>query len=234
MEWMNRGDRPGQPTGQPAQAATPTHTTSSAKTQRSSLKSLRGMRLAQIVFLFLVVILVVSVLAYIAVGGSKKSEAGYVDDKKLQAVFLNGGQVYFGNIKDLNGKFVTMDNIYYLRVNQQVQPNQSTDNASNDISLVKLGCELHGPTDNMVINREQVVFWENLKDDGQVAKAVAEYKKSNPGEQKCDTANQSSNTGNSTGANATDTNVNQSNTTNNNTNANQSSTNNPSSTTKKP
>jgi hypothetical protein len=142
------------------------------------------------------------------VGGAKKAESGYVDDKKLQAVFLNGGQVYFGNINDLNGKFLSMSNIYYLRVNQQVQPNQSTNAAaSNDISLVKLGCELHGPTDNMVINREQVIFWENLKDDGQVAKAVAEYKKANPGDQKCDTASQNTTPTSNTTTPTTNTNT---------------------------
>jgi len=75
-----------------------------------------------------------------------------------------------------------------LRVNQTVQPNQSTNSAtSNDVSLVKLGCELHGPEDEMLINRDQVIFWENLKADGQVAKAVAEYQKQNPNGQKCDT-----------------------------------------------
>lgn len=228
MEWMNRGDRPGQPTGQPAQAG-PAHAAAAAKTQRGNINTaLRSMRLAQVVLLFLITILVVAVVAYVAVGGPKKAESGLVDNKKLQAVFLNGGQVYFGNIKDLNGKFLSMNNIYYLRVNQQVQPNQSnSSSSSNDISLVKLGCELHGPTDSMVINREQVIFWENLKDDGQVAKAVAEYKKSNPGEQKCDTASQSStNTNATTNNNSTNTNS----TTNNST----STTNNSSSTTKKP
>ena len=95
-----------------------------------------------------------------------------------------------------------MGNIYYLRVNQTVQPNQENgtqaQTGANDISLVKLGCELHGPTDEMLINREQVIFWENLKEDGQVAKAVAEYVKANPNGQKC-------NTDQSTGTNPTPT-----------------------------
>jgi hypothetical protein len=40
----------------------------------------------------------------------------------------------------------------------------------------------------MLINREQVTFWENLKSDGQVAKAVAEWVKQNPNGQQCQTA----------------------------------------------
>jgi hypothetical protein len=106
---------------------------------------------------------------------------------------LNGGQVYFGKIQALNSKYLTMDNIYYLRVNQQVQPNQST-SSSQDISLAKLGCELHGPDDLMVINRDQVTFWENLKDDGQVVKAISEFVKNNPNGQTCSSTSNSTST----------------------------------------
>lgn len=193
MEWMNRGDRQGQPTGQ---QASPAPAQASAK-QKVNLRGVKSWKIAQVALLFCVTILVVAVVWFVALGGSNK-ESSYVDKSKLQAVFLNGGQVYFGNIKDLNGKFLSMKNIYYLRVNQQVQPNQSNSSSSNDISLVKLGCELHGPQDTMVINREQVIFWENLKDNGQVAEAVKNYKEANPGEQKCEQT-----TGNSTNTNAT-------------------------------
>lgn len=149
---------------------------------------IKGLRLAQIALLFSATILVVAVVWYLALGGSSKAEQSYVDNSKYQAVFLNGGQVYFGKIGELNNRFLSMSNIYYLRVNQQVQPNQSTNAANNDVSLVKLGCELHGPQDSMVINREQVIFWENLKDDGQVAQAVKKYVEENPNGQKCDQA----------------------------------------------
>ena len=209
MEWMNRGDqRQGQPAGQPAAAA-------AGSAKKASLKNIRSWKIAQVVLLFCVVAIVVLLTWLFALGGGVKKESSYVDNGKLQAVFLNGGQVYFGKINDLNGKFLSMSGIYYLRVNQQVQPNQSSSN-SNDISLVKLGCELHGPQDNMVINREQVIFWENLKDDGQVAKAVKTYQEQNPGAQKCDQSSSSSATQNTTDTTTNDT----SNTTNTNTTTN--------------
>ncbi len=147
----------------------------------------RGMawfRFASVLLLFSGTILVVALLIYM-VTGSTKSESKFVDSNKLQAVFLNGGQVYFGNLTALNDKYVHLENIYYLRVNQQVQPKDQKAQAANDISLVKLGCELHGPEDSMLINRDQVMFWENLKSDGQVAKAVQAYVKQNPNGQKC-------------------------------------------------
>jgi hypothetical protein len=44
-------------------------------------------------------------------GGEKK----LVDTSKLQAVFLNTGQVYFGNITEMNSKYLVINNIYYLQ-----------------------------------------------------------------------------------------------------------------------
>jgi hypothetical protein len=143
-------------------------------------------------FLLAIAVLLLAMVLSIAFAKDKEYKEGkYVDNGKLQAVFLNGGQVYFGNISDLNSRYITLGNIYYLRVNQQVQPEQQNAQPDpNNISLVKLGCELHGPEDTMVINREQVIFWENLKSDGQVTKAVESYVKANPDGQKCQNNNQ--------------------------------------------
>lgn len=179
MEW-NRGVRPTQPTSAPAAHPTGTHK------KQGKLEGLLGLRFAAVLLLFSVAILLVALSAYMAIGGPS-NEGDKVNRDRMQAVFLNGGQVYFGRIGDLNDQYMTISDIYYLRVNQQVQPNQQGNQASNDISLVKLGCELHGPEDSMVVNREMVIFWENLKNDGQVAKAVDEYKKQNPEGQKCET-----------------------------------------------
>ena len=74
-------------------------------------------------------------------------------------------------------------------------------NANTSVSLVKLGCELHSPFDQMVINRSQVTFWENLQDSGQVAKAVKSFQDKNPSGQKCsDTASNASTTNNVQGS----------------------------------
>jgi len=188
MEW-NRGVRPNQPAGQPGpQVSGPA--APAAKTTGKKL-GFNGNKLANLALFGGAAILLLATLLFVVKNADRviAGEKGLVDNKKMQAVFLNGGQVYFGQIKDLNDKYMRVDGIYYLRVNQQVQPNQAENQQSaNDISLVKLGCELHGPEDSMVIYRDQIIFWENLKTDGQVAKAVEQYKKDNPQGQKCDEA----------------------------------------------
>ena len=141
-----------------------------------------------------VVLLIVAVILAVALA-APKSQSGYVYNNKLQAVFLNTGQVYFGNIKDINPQYMVLDNIYYLQSNSS-SSSSSSSNSSNNVSLVKLGCELHAPYDQMVINMQQVTFWENLQSTGQVAKAVAQYQKQYPNGQTC--SDQSSSSGSTT------------------------------------
>lgn len=177
------------------QQAAPVQATQQSHNKQQPVKgkstSWKSMRVLNVIVLTLGALIVALLALFIATGGNK-SESKYVDNTKFQAVFLNGGQVYFGKINSLNDRFITVNNIYYLRVNQQVQPNQTatanTAAANQDVSLAKLGCELHGPTDVMIINRDQVLFWENLKTDGQVSKAIADYVKANPKGQDCTAA----------------------------------------------
>jgi len=119
------------------------------------------------------------------------SQSGYVDNSKLQAVFLTNDQVYFGKITDINSKYVVLTNIYYLQTS--TNSTSKTSNTNSNVSLVKLGCELHKPQDQMVINQDQVSFWENLQGDGQVAKAVSQYEKANPNGQTCSTTSTQTN-----------------------------------------
>jgi hypothetical protein len=163
---------------------------------------LRGLWL---VLLFAATALIIAMLALLYFGGPR--ETNYIDKSKEQAVFLTNGQVYFGHVKAVNKQYIDLQNIYYLNVNQQVQPNQkdaatsATTNSNQSVSLVKLGCELHGPTDEMIINRDQVTFWENLKSDGQVSKAITQWVQQNPNGQQCSTSNSSSSTTPSTSNN---------------------------------
>lgn len=100
-----------------------------------------------------------------------------IETNQFQAVFLTNGQVYFGKLSNLDNKYVMISDVYYL----QVQSNSSLQGASNStspnsqVSLVKLGNELHGPEDKMYIANNQMLFWENLKDSSKVVQAIDKY-----------------------------------------------------------
>ena len=92
-----------------------------------------------------------------------------------QAVFLSNGQVYFGKVVKKNSEILTLRDIYYLQVSQPIQPAQEGQQNQQNLSLVKLGNELHGPKDEMRINRDHVLFTEDLKNDSKVVDAIVRY-----------------------------------------------------------
>lgn len=189
MDFSNRNVQP--------QAAAPGAQTTAAGNSGHNKKAKQDKnvvtRVATVVLGLAVLVLIGAALVAV-LSGNVKPEKSYVDTTKLQAVFLNTGQVYFGSIKSMNSKYFVLSNIYYLQT--AGSGNNSTSNTNSSVTLVKLGCELHEPFDQMIINRDQVTFWENLQDNGQVAKAVATFQKQNPNGQKC--ADQSSSSGSTT------------------------------------
>ena len=131
-----------------------------------------------------VIVLVVAVLVVVAlvIGAmlfmkpTATSSSAKVDTTRYQAIFLTNGQVYFGKLSDINSGYVNITDVYYLQVQQAVQPAENKEGDEPKVSLTKLGNELHGPTDEMHISRDQVLFWENLKADSTVVKAISDYK----------------------------------------------------------
>lgn len=101
-------------------------------------------------------------------------------NNKYQGVFLNNGQVYFGKLSGENGLYPVLRDVFYLQVAQSPQPLQQGETPQPNMSLVKLGSELHGPTDQMKINRNQILFIEDLRPDSRVVQSILQFKKGNP------------------------------------------------------
>lgn len=111
----------------------------------------------------------------------QSSTSASIDGGKYQAVFFTNGQVYFGKLQTLNGGYMKLTDIFYLQAqsssSSETKNLQDTSNQSSaDVQLIKLGNEIHGPNDEMIINKDQILFFENLKKDGKVADSIAKYK----------------------------------------------------------
>lgn len=99
--------------------------------------------------------------------------------KPFSSVFLTNGQVYFGNVEKKTKDEIVLSDIYYLQVQQPIQPQPEQKDAKQEqpqVSLVKLGKEIHGPKDRMTINMSQVTFIEEITEDGQVMQTIKKYK----------------------------------------------------------
>ena len=121
-----------------------------------------------------VALLLIAILAVLAVLGRQYLQrppgvADQIDKNAYQAVFLSGGQVFFGHATASDDS-VSLTDVYYLAPNtDQSQPQQLG-------QLVKRGSELHGPREPMLIELRQILFIENMRDDSQVVQAIKRFK----------------------------------------------------------
>ena len=89
----------------------------------------------------------------------------------FQAVLLQNGQAFFGQLDKANTDYPVLRNVFYIRS----QINQETKQVNNQ--LVKRGQEWHEP-DYMVLNRSHIVLIEPVRPGSQVAKLIDEASKS--------------------------------------------------------
>lgn len=119
-------------------------------------------------------------------GAEKTDDAATETASGYQAVFMVNGQVYFGKLSDTTQQYMTLEDVYYLQLiqqpglqgSQQGTAQQQQQQAQPQLTLRKLGKdELHGPLDLMKINTDQVLFYEDIKEEGEVMQAIRKYQK---------------------------------------------------------
>ena len=86
-----------------------------------------------------------------------------------QAVFLDSGAIFFGQLTGLGTEYPVMTNVFYV----QNVTNPDTKQVSN--VLVKRGKEWHGP-EKMTVNAHHIIFVEPVTPGSQVANLIAEAK----------------------------------------------------------
>jgi len=152
-----------------------------SNSQKKKLKfKFNGFKVIFSVLFISITLLLIALVIYLVVYKDNNAISQQIKTAQFQAVFLNSsdGQVYFGHLKVLNSQYYELTDIYYIRVNSNSSSTTSSttnSTANESVTLAKLGNEIHGPEDAMFINRDSVMFWENLKNSGQVVTAILKY-----------------------------------------------------------
>ncbi len=132
------------------------------------------------IFFTLQAVVIIALVGYLYLERkSTLSADGLAPSGDYQAVFLNGGQVYFGKLELGKSPWLVLRDIYYLQTSQTLQSNRDQLPVSPaNFQLIKLGSELHAPEDTMYINVSQVSYWENLSTGSRIIEAIKKYKAS--------------------------------------------------------
>jgi len=115
----------------------------------------------------IILIILVVVLTFVFLGPAMNKTSS----SSWSAVFLTNGRSYFGKIVKENTEFITLDDVYYLQV-QQVPPSVEGEESQPQLSLMSVGDEIHGPENFMRINKDHVLFIEKLKSNSSVVASI--------------------------------------------------------------
>ncbi|MDD4333081.1 MAG: hypothetical protein PHT51_03120 [Patescibacteria group bacterium] len=138
---------------------------------------------AKSIITIIIVIVVIAALGYGIYRIVKRGDSS--DSAKIQgyqAVFLSNGQVYFGKVSGLEKDYAELSEVYYLQRKTPLQNQVPAEGdataqaqAQSQLTLIKLGNEIHGPKDTMILNQKHILFVENLKDDSKIVEAIKAY-----------------------------------------------------------
>lgn len=98
------------------------------------------------------------------------NELAVVQNSAYQAVFLSNGSMYFGKLSGEGTTHPVLREVYYFQAGQEQVKNAQP-------KLIKFGSEIQGPKDELRLNPSQIMYVQDLTDEGQVVKAIKSYTK---------------------------------------------------------
>lgn len=176
MSYRNNRPSPRQaeataPTQPPVQTAvTPARTKRQEQPKRSKKPVVFGV--------VALIILALAATAWFVFG--RTGAASAIDGSKYQAVVLRDAlstPTYFGKLSVINDDYFRLTEVYYLqkKSDRTAASPQSVENQNaSDFELIKLGNEIHGPEDEIIISKSQLLYFENLKPTGTVSKTITQ------------------------------------------------------------
>jgi hypothetical protein len=101
------------------------------------------------------------------------------------AVFVNSQnqEAFVGHVSGATSNDITMQDIYYLTFEaKDAAGNPIANPKADDFKPVikKLGQEVYGPKDTVTVNRLNLRYYTELRDDSQVVKAITAYEHPGP------------------------------------------------------
>ena len=158
------------------EASAPTSAPRSSQSRRaerddSRPKSNKGLLWTIVVIL---IVLIIGVVGWFVWSNSKTSTTG-IDSSKYQAVFLSNGQIYFGKLESFDDEYFRLTTGYSAQATTSEDGEAKTGSAAtnnSDVQLIRLGDEVYGPENAIFITKQQVLHFENLKEDSKVTQLI--------------------------------------------------------------
>lgn len=125
---------------------------------------------------------IIVILLAFGIWKSVKYRGQNPDPKLYQMVLVKGGnetganQVFFGKLNKIYSNYPYLTDVYYLSPTAGLA-------GEPRFNIIKRGAgEIHMPADKMYVNRDAIVYWENVGQESNVAQGIAADKKLRAGQ----------------------------------------------------
>jgi hypothetical protein len=148
------------------------------KTKKASKPIGNAKSYGRVIFVFAILIFSV-VLIFTGVslwqnGTIRNTIQSFKYKDSYQVVFLTNGQAYFGNITEITDKYIILKDPYSIKV-QQKQTDEEGEATSSEIKLLSIEDEFYKPEGYMLIEKNAILFIEELKDSSQIIEIIKNY-----------------------------------------------------------
>lgn len=122
-----------------------------------------------------ITLLLLGVIGALVWFGFRSNIDSTINHDRYQAVFLSSGQVYFGNLELMDSNYMRLTNVFYIQSDTATEDSEGVDSVNDsNFKLIPMGDEVHGPESEMIIVRDQVLFFENLKPNSKVSELIGQ------------------------------------------------------------
>ncbi|MBI1908876.1 MAG: hypothetical protein HYS22_01745 [Deltaproteobacteria bacterium] len=98
------------------------------------------------------------------------------DASSYYSVALTNNNLFFGHIIREDGQYLYLQDVHYIQVTRPEQDPNKKEVVPPNIKLVAQVTDFQGPRDEMNLNKKQVLYYQKLRDDSPVVKAIAKEK----------------------------------------------------------
>jgi hypothetical protein len=110
--------------------------------------------------------------AVLLVGAAIGCNSPISSSKKWQAVYLTNSQIYYGHLGDTSTPFCKLSDVYAIQLTPSAQGKDK-----QHPTLVKIGNDLIGSINEIQINRDQIVFIQDLSDESKLVQGITQLEK---------------------------------------------------------
>lgn len=109
----------------------------------------------------------------LGVGNCKgKAAAGPAGGEPYYAVALTTGSLFFAHLKGEDAQYLYLSDVHYFQ-RSAPDPSDKKGGAPN-LTLVRQASDLYAPKDELKLSRNQLLYYQELREDSPVVKSIAQ------------------------------------------------------------